>query len=718
MPSRLQGYTYDVFISYRQKDNLPPDKDSPGWVTEFVTRLKKEIQSTIKEEIYIYFDENPTDGILPTHDVDDTVIEKIRCLVLIPIVSQIYCDPKSFAWNNEFLAFKSFIHTDTFGPKVKLLNGNIASRILPVCIHELDPQDRSMIESEIGPLRSIDFVFRSRGVNRPLTPSDKREDTSSKVLFKDQINQVANAIRDIIMAMELSPRETKVISQEWNKPVNRKMPLAAFVTGIILFFILAASVVVYFRNRDRKVIRDKSIAVLPFVDMSSGQELEYFGDGIAEEVINSLTSIRDLRIVGRTSSFQFKGQNIDLRDVGKKLNVATILEGSIQQSGNKMRINAQLTRTSDNTSIWSEQYNVEQTDIFEIQDNIASNIVQMLNLRLSSVEEERLVKKGTTEEAYTIYLKGLFQYKKENFDEALPLFEEVVRKDSLYAPAQAYLGLSKAWLTIRSGRDIVAGRDEAKISDAIRSSETAVRLDPLLPEGYSGLALIAWAIEHDFVKARRYFEKSLEVDPGSSLIKNRYCYFLTWMGDFDKASTLAKQAMSIDPVDYNSYTILYFVSFFSGNLEAARTYMNEVNTVVGMQTRHVSWQIELSFSEGNVKRVNQLCDSLEKSGRQLNASDLSYNAMAYFAQNQLEKSNECLRRLQSSQNRNLANSYYFSARAYAFRNEPDSVFANLNKSDRKREINFIRLKIDPAFKNLRTDPRYIELYNYYRFDKY
>jgi len=718
MPSRIKGYSYDVFISYRQKDNIPSDKDSSGWVTEFVTRLKREVQSTIKEDISIYFDENPTDGILPTHDVDDTVKDKIRCLVLIPIVSRIYCDQKSFAWNYEFLAFKSFISDDFFGPKVKLLNGNVTSRIIPVCIHELDPQDRAVIESEIGPLRSVDFIFRSPGVNRPLTSSDKREDSSSRILYRDQVNQVANAIGDIVNAMEISPGEKEMTAPTAQKKAKRILPQTAFVAGIILFFILGASVLIYFRKGDEQPISDKSIAVLPFVDMSSGQELEYFGDGIAEEIISSLTTIRGLRIIGRTSSFQFKGQKLDLREIGKKLNVATILEGSIQQSGNKMRITAQLIRTSDNSHIFSKRYDVEQTDIFKIQDDIASSIVDLLNLTLSAAEQDRLVKKETTEEAYTIYLKGLFQYKKENHASALPLFEQVIAKDSLYAPAHAYLALSKAWLIIRSGRDMDANRDQAKTMDAIRTAKTALMLDPLLPEGYSALALIAWAIEHDFAKARSYFEKSLEVDPGSSLIKNRYCYFLTWMGEFDKASALAKEAMSIDPVDYNSYTILYFVNLFSDSLETARMYMNELNTAVGRQIRQVLWEIELSFAEGNFKRINQLCDSLEKSGNELNALELSYNAMAYYAQNQLEKSNECLRRLQDSRNRKLANPFYFSSRAYAFRNEPDSVFANLSKSDKKREINFIRLKIDPAFKNLHTDPRYVKLYNYYGFDKY
>src|SRR6478735_2466888 len=141
MPSTLPGFKYDIFISYRHKDNK-----GEHWVTEFVKTLKTELEATFKEDISVYFDENPHDGLLETHDVDDSLKEKLKCLIFIPIVSQTYCDPKSFAWNHEFLAFKKLASEDKFGLKVKLSNGNVASRILPVRIHELDQQDKAIIE--------------------------------------------------------------------------------------------------------------------------------------------------------------------------------------------------------------------------------------------------------------------------------------------------------------------------------------------------------------------------------------------------------------------------------------------------------------------------------------------------------------------------------------------------------------------------------------------
>jgi TolB-like protein len=448
--------------------------------------------------------------------------------------------------------------------------------------------------------------------------------------------------------------------------------------------------------------------------MSEAQDLEYFGDGIAEEIINSLTAIRDLRIIGRTSSFQFKGEKLDLREVGKKLNVANVLEGSVQRSGNKMRITVQLINTDNNSHIWSKRYDIEQTEIFKIQDSIATNIVETLNLTLSSSEKSRLIKKETSEEAYMIYLKGLFQYKKENYQEALDLFQEVVSKDSLYAPAHAYLGLSKAWSVIRS-RDLT---NIPRTVDAIGSAEKAIELDPTLPEGYSGRALIAWAIQRDFAKARIYFEKSLELDPGSSLIRNRYCYFLVWMGDFEKATRLSKEAMHIDPVDYNSYMILYTVSLYSNKLAEARNYHNELIKINGLNPISVSRNIELSFYEKNFGKVNQLCDSIVKADGTLDASDLSYSSMANAAMNKRNKSDEILRQLTQLQSTWNNNVNYYSARAFAFRNQTDSCFAYLTKAVDKKEIRLNQFKIDPAFKELRKDPRYIQIFKELGFDRY
>src|SRR3989304_8167629 len=168
MASLIPGYEYDIFISYRQKDNK-----YDGWVTEFVDNLKRELEATFKEDLSIYFDENPHDGLLETHSVDKSLEGKLKCLIFIPIISQTYCDSKSFAWQNEFCAFNKMAKEDQFGRDIRLSSGNVSSRILPVRIHDLDPEDKALLENELGGfIRGIEFIYKEPGVNRPLKPED------------------------------------------------------------------------------------------------------------------------------------------------------------------------------------------------------------------------------------------------------------------------------------------------------------------------------------------------------------------------------------------------------------------------------------------------------------------------------------------------------------------------------------------------------------------
>ena len=204
MSSVIEGYNYDIFISYRQKDNK-----GERWVSEFVEALKTELESTFKEEISVYFDINPHDGLLETHDVDASLKEKLKCLIFIPIISRTYCDPKSFAWEHEFKAFVEQVSKDQFGLKVKLPTMNVVSRVLPVRIHDLYSADIKLCESILGgPFRGVDFIYRSAGVNRPLRASeDHPHDNLNKTYYRDQINKVANAINDIILCLDPESKE-------------------------------------------------------------------------------------------------------------------------------------------------------------------------------------------------------------------------------------------------------------------------------------------------------------------------------------------------------------------------------------------------------------------------------------------------------------------------------------------------------------------------------
>lgn len=222
MSSIIEGYDYDIFISYRQKDNK-----GDRWVSKFVEALKTELESTFKEEISVYFDISPSGGLLETYDVDESLKEKLKSLICIPVVSRTYCDPHSFAWEHEFRAFVEQASKDQFGLKVKLPNGNVASRILPVRIHDLDPEDEKLCESVLGgALRGIEFIYKEPGVNRPLTPEDDENKNLNKTKYRNQINKVGNAIKEIIKGIRepdaKSPLTVTVAAE--NKFRGRKAP--------------------------------------------------------------------------------------------------------------------------------------------------------------------------------------------------------------------------------------------------------------------------------------------------------------------------------------------------------------------------------------------------------------------------------------------------------------------------------------------------------------
>jgi len=224
MASILPNFEYDIFISYRHKDNK-----GDQWVTQFVNELKTELEATFKENISIYFDTNPHDGLSDHHDVDLSLKEKVKSLILIPIVSQTYCDPKSFAWRNEFVPFREIASADQFGLKVKVANGNVASRILPVRIHELASEDSNFQQQELGGiLRAIDFTFKSSGINRPLLRTDKQEENFTKTTYRDQINKVANAIKEILDALKHSSSSHEVRNKgEHFLGSNATLPVSA-----------------------------------------------------------------------------------------------------------------------------------------------------------------------------------------------------------------------------------------------------------------------------------------------------------------------------------------------------------------------------------------------------------------------------------------------------------------------------------------------------------
>ena len=218
--SIIPSFDYDVHISYRYHDN-----NYDGWVTEFVEKLNQELSATLKDKLTIFFDKNPEDKRMGFENEDGSTSPKINSLIFIPVISQTYCDETSPVWKNEFRIFKEEIKNDQLGSTIKLPNGNITSRVIPIKIHDIDTADIKLLESELsGGLRSIDFIYREQGVNRPLHPTDdEKHDSSQRPMYRNQINKLANAIKDIISGIKFSQQSSSPVVSENYQPTARQI---------------------------------------------------------------------------------------------------------------------------------------------------------------------------------------------------------------------------------------------------------------------------------------------------------------------------------------------------------------------------------------------------------------------------------------------------------------------------------------------------------------
>ena len=554
MPSLIPGFEYDIFISYRQKDNK-----GEHWVTEFVNALKAELEATFKEDISIYFDENPHDGLHETHDVSESLASKLKSVVFIPIISQTYCDPASYAWKNEFLAFRDLATSDPIGLKVHVANGNVTSRILPIRIHDLDAEDVKLFESETGgPMRSVDFIFNSGGVNRPLIVKDDiRSDNSRKVFYRDQINKVASSVKEIIAGLKRTPPPGEAAEKQPQShsradsalPANTNRRKNIIGAAAILILAITAYSIYSISNKENNPseIVGKSIAVLPFSNLSQKPDEEYFSDGITEDIIAQISKVADLKVIARSSVMRYKNTNKDIVDIGKELGVDAILEGTVRLSSNRVRITANLSSASSRQQLWAETYDRDIQDIFSVQSDVAKEIVTALKANFSSNERKELEKRPTKNmEAYDLYLKSKYNFakgKKAGYSLALAQIIQAVELDGF---AQAYTQLAMCYSLV-SYYAYIPDVDLAKMK-AREAATKALELDPSLADAHDAMGYILRTQDWNWNEAEKEFKKALSLNPNSSSAHRRYALLLACTGRIDDALKEANFSFEIDPL--------------------------------------------------------------------------------------------------------------------------------------------------------------------------
>lgn len=579
MASIVPKFEYDIFISYRQKDNK-----GERWVTNFVNALKTELEATFKEDISIYFDENPHDGLLPNHDVDDSLKEKLKCLIFIPIISQTYCDKKSFAWESEFVAFKRMASDDQLGLKIKLPNGNVASRILPICIHELDEADQQMVEGELGVLRGIDFIYKAAGVVRPLKAQE--EDARANLnhtFYNDQINKVARACKDLIAGMQLVNASSQKLKDRGPEIKLNTRKRIGMVAAVVCLLGLLGFGFYYFGGYGRQLSKqaDRSIAVLPFENMNKDPEQDYFSNGIAEDILNHLTKISDLKVKSRTSTLQYKGTRKSITEIGDELSVGNVVEGSVRRVGDKVRIVVQLIDARTDIHLWSETYDRELKDVLALQSEIAIEIANALNARLTVSEKTNIEKIASHDvTAYDYFLKAreivnkdFFTTTKTDFQNALALVDQSIKLDPSFAQALALKG--RIWAFSR----YIGEKNKIWRDSTIFYASKAIEADPTSPYGY----LLRGQVAGFFGNSRKAipdYHKAYELAPNDPEILYPYGWQLLREKDEKGADLIIKSITNRYRVqDPQYYTQLSDVYYYLDDLGSYKKLMQRARAL-------------------------------------------------------------------------------------------------------------------------------------------
>jgi serine/threonine-protein kinase len=544
---------------------------------------------------------------------------------------------------------------------------------------------------------------------RPETPEGLQQmvykalekETSTRYQNTDELltdlETVGSAVRGGGKTAPAEPRLAKPTStKKWVIPIGA-IAMITLITVLITF--------TFNSPYSEKTAPEKSIAVLPFTNMSPDPEQEFFGDGLAEDLINGLAKIEGLRVAGRTSSFFFKGKKEDVRTIGKQLGVGLVLDGSIRKEANSLRVTVNLINTADGLRLWGERYQRQVAEVFAIQDEITQAIVEALSLELRDGAGSKRSLYGTENtEAYTLYLKGHFhrsRYTPKDLQQAVEYFQQAISEDHNFA--RAYAGLARTYNTLGDW-SYLAPKDA--FPAAKEQAKKALELDNKLAEAHIALGEVSLEYDWNWAAAQRSFEHALELAPKNAEAHFTYGWYLMLMGKFDEGISRIKHALELEPLALNFQAVLGTYLVFSGRYDEA---IIQLQKTLGMDPNFPA--IHQYFAEAYLaKGLYHQAIGAFQTALSLNETSLvlAESAQAYALSGQEAEAEKILERLQI-----LAGNRYVSpvhlAWILAGLGKTDQAFAWLDKAYEERAVDMIYLKVLPAFNPLRGDPRFIAL---------
>ena len=485
-----------------------------------------------------------------------------------------------------------------------------------------------------------------------------------------------------------------------------KTNLARKLGILAVVLLMLAAVGGYFWRSRRHIAaaggNTASIAVLPFADMSPGKDQEYFSDGLAEELTNELAKVPGLKVTGRSSAFQFKGKNEDLRAVGQKLNVANILEGSVRQEGSHVRITAELTKVSDGFQLWSEEYNAELKDIFSVQDQIARAVTQALQIKLLGTNGTPALaeSKVTNPAAYQAYLQAVYFLNrgsdKTNYEKALAYSEQAIKVDANYSDAWALRSSVEASMATEGFMDTASGLRRAR-----EDAEQAIALNPHSALGYLALAEIRLNYDFDWDGAEAALKQAAALQPGSVDLLACQADLAETLGDLDEGIELRKRTTALDPLCSSCFVFLGNALFYAGRYDEANAVLQKALELDPQQGFVHFIRGQILLAQGRAQEA--LIEMQQETSEWLK---LSGEAFAYHSLGRHQASDAALKDLIA---RSGSGSAYQIAEVYAYRGDADKAIEWLERAYQQHDSGLTGLKSDPLFKGLHQKPSYIQL---------
>jgi adenylate cyclase len=483
-------------------------------------------------------------------------------------------------------------------------------------------------------------------------------------------------------------------------------------TAVVLLLAIAAMFVLWQRNQKSSRARstsspatlEKSIAVLPFVDLSQAKDQEYFCDGISEEILDALAKVEGLRVVARTSSFAFKGKNADVGEIAQKLNVANVLEGSLRREGNRIRIAVQLINARDGFHLWSETFEHELQGVFAVQDEITRAVVDALKIKLAVALPAH---KKTNTEAYDLYLKGRYFVNRQNEADAkraIDYFERALAKDQ--NDAAAYAGLADSYISFVFPLGVVAPREA--MPKAKEAAQHALAIDNALGEAHASLAYIAFFYDWDRAAAEKGFKRALELNPNNADTHHWYSHFLMSQGRIEESLIQSKRALELSPFDILLNIHLSWHYLYARQYDQA---IDQIEKTVEMDKNFAQTYPWLGLILEQKGRYPEAIAAFQKAmklfpgGSSIAEAELAH---AYAVSGNREEARKIISGLEKLAKTKYVSSFQIAA-IYAGLGEKDQAFAYLEKAYEERADGLVNLKAEQRFDSLRSDPRFQDL---------